>query len=127
MDNSYFIPQRENKFLHLEKPLDFFDLETTGTSTAMDRIIELCAVKLSTDGSQEEIHYLLNPTIPIAAGASAVHGITDEMVQDKPTFGDLASELADFFQGYDLGGYNIKRFDVPMLMEEFHRHKKYPI
>ncbi len=127
MEHSYYIPQTENKFLQLEKPIVFFDLETTGTNTTKDRIIELCAIKVNTDGSQEELYHLINPTIPISPAATAVHGITDEMVADKPTFGELVEELAVYFHGCDLGGYNIKRFDVPMLMEEFHRYKKYPI
>jgi DNA polymerase-3 subunit epsilon len=128
MEHTYYIPQtEENKFLQLEKPIVFFDLETTGTSTTKDRIIEICAIKVNTDGTQQELYHLINPAIPISPGATAVHGITDEMVAGKPTFGDLVEELAAYFEGSDLGGYNIKRFDVPMLMEEFHRFKKYPI
>jgi DNA polymerase III subunit epsilon len=127
MDNSYYIPRIEDRLLKLDRPIVFFDLETTGTSPATDRIVEICAIKQLPDGSQQELHSLINPTIPISPGATAAHGITDEMVQDKPTFRDLGQELADFFQACDLGGYNIKRFDVPMLMEEFHRCKLYPI
>jgi len=127
MEQPYYIPQKETTFLHLEKPLIFFDLETTGTHPSTDRIVELCAVKLHPDGTREELYHLINPTIPISPGASAVHGITDEKVANKPTFGDLVNELAALFEGCDLGGYNIKKFDVPLLMEEFHRHKKYPI
>lgn len=124
MENSYYIPRKEETFLKLDKPIAFFDLESTGTSTTQDRIVEICAIKVHQDGSQEELYHLINPTIPIAPGATAIHGITDEMVADKPTFGELADELAAFFEGCDLGGYNIKRFDVPMLMEEFYRHGK---
>ncbi|GAB4093737.1 exonuclease domain-containing protein [Flaviaesturariibacter terrae] len=123
----YFLPKPSGKFLELERPLVFFDLETTGTSVASDRIVEICAIKLLPDGSQVELYELLNPTIPIPAGASAVHNITDDMVADKPSFAEKAAELADFFCNCDLGGYNIKRFDVPMLMEEFARLGKYPI
>ncbi|WP_066403803.1 3'-5' exonuclease [Flavisolibacter tropicus] len=127
MEQPYYIPQTQNHFLKLTRPIIFFDLETTGTNTSYDRVIEICAIKLLPDGSQVELYQLLNPTVPIAPEASAVHGFTDEMVVDKPTFGDLADELTTFFEGCDLGGYNIKRFDVPMLMQEFHRFKKYPI
>jgi DNA polymerase III subunit epsilon len=127
MEQPYFLPKPAEKFLELERPLVFFDLETTGTNVATDRIIELCAIKLNPDGSQEEIHQLINPTIPIPAGATAVHNITDEMVAGKPTFAEQADRFADFFCNCDLGGYNIKRFDVPMLMEEFARLGKYPV
>ena len=124
---TFFIPQTENNFLKLERPIVFFDLETTGKVPLTDRIVEIYAVKLNIDGVQEELHHLINPTIPISAGAIEAHGITDEMVADKPTFKDLGEEIAAFFQGCDLGGYNIKKYDVRMLMEEFHRCKKYPI
>lgn len=123
----YFIPKPAERFLNLERPLVFFDLETTGTNVATDRIIEVCAIKLNPDGSQSELYELLDPTIPIPAGATAVHNITNEMVAGKPTFAEKAGEFADFFCNCDLGGYNIKRFDVPMLMEEFARLGKYPI
>jgi DNA polymerase III subunit epsilon len=127
MEQPWFIPQTENHFLALEKPIVFFDLETTGTSTTTDRIVELCAIRLNPDGSREELHHLINPTIPIPPGATSVHGIIDDMVANKPTFEQLADELAVFFQGADLGGYNIRKFDVPLLMEEFHRFRIYPI
>ncbi|RYY66619.1 MAG: 3'-5' exonuclease [Chitinophagaceae bacterium] len=123
----YFLPKATEGFLELERPLVFFDLETTGTNVAVDRIVELCAIKLHPDGRQEELHELINPTIPIPPGATAVHQITDDMVAGKPTFAELAPTLADFFCNCDLGGYNIKRFDVPMLMEEFARLGKYPV
>jgi DNA polymerase III subunit epsilon len=127
MNPSYFIPKTEEKFLDLKRPIVFFDLETTGTNTSKDRIVELFAIRLETDGTQHELYHLINPTTPISLGAMEVHGITDEMVVDKPTFAELGEELATFFQNADLGGYNIRRFDVPMLMEEFHRVKRYPI
>jgi len=127
MEQSFYISRKEETFLNLAKPLIFYDLETTGKSPATDRIVEIFAVKIKVDGSRQELHHLLNPTIPISAGATAVHGITDEMVADKPTLGELVQELFAFFDGCDLAGYNIKGFDVPMLMEEFARHKKYLI
>jgi DNA polymerase III subunit epsilon len=114
-------------FLKLRRPVIFFDLETTGTNIATDRIVELFAYKIHPDGSRAELHHVLNPTIPIAPGATAVHGFTDEMVADKPTFSDVCDDLFTFFSGSDLGGFNIKRFDIPLLMEEFNRVKKYPI
>ncbi|MBD0287329.1 MAG: 3'-5' exonuclease [Flavisolibacter sp.] len=127
MAQSYYIPVAGPAFLKLQKPLVFFDLETTGTDIATDRIVEIYAIKLHTDGSREEIYHLLNPAIPIAPGATAKHGFTNELVADKPRFADVADTLVAFFSGCDLAGYNIKKFDVPVLMEEFHRCRKYPI
>jgi DNA polymerase-3 subunit epsilon len=127
MEQPYFISPKNDLFLTLERPIVFFDLETTGVNASIDRVVELYAVKVAIDGSQHELHYLINPTIPIPPAATAIHNITDEMVIDKPTFAEIADELAAFFIDCDLGGYNIKRFDVPMLMQEFYRCKKYPI
>ena len=113
--------------LELERDLVFFDLETTGVSIQEHRIIELYAVRLSPDGSRRDLHHYINPGMPIPEEATAIHGITDELVADKPSFAELSDELATFFADADLGGFNVRRFDVPMLMEEFHRCKKYPI
>lgn len=112
--------------LNLRKDIIFFDLETTGVEVT-DRIIEIYAVRLMPDGSREEVHEYINPGIPIPAEATEIHGISDAMVADKPRFAEKADMLASFFSGADLAGYNIRRFDVPLLMEEFHRCQKYPI
>jgi len=127
MEHTFYLPTAKTYFLKLEKPIVFFDLETTGTSTSADRIVELYAVRIEKDGSEQEIHHLINPTIPIPEDATAIHGISNEMVDGKPTFLDLLDDLYAFFNGCDLGGYNIKRFDAPILMQEFHRYKRYPV
>lgn len=106
------------KFL---KPIVFFDLETTGVDTMKDRIVQIATVKLFPDGTRENKEYLINPTIPIPEGASEVHGITDEMVKDKPVFDHYAKNLNKYLEGCDLGGYNSNQFDVPLLIEEFRR------
>ncbi|RYY97010.1 MAG: 3'-5' exonuclease [Chitinophagaceae bacterium] len=127
MEHPYFIPKPAEKFLDLERPIVFFDLETTGTNASQDRIIELCAIKLLPDGSQEERYHLIDPVVPIPAEATAIHGISNADVAGQPTFESLVPELESWFAGCDLGGYNIKRFDVPFLIEEFARYKRYPI
>ena len=111
----------------MEKPLIFFDLETTGLDCQHDRIVELSAIKLNPDCSRTKFYYLLNPGIPIPEEATDIHGITDEDVADQPSFCDIAEEVHQFFTGCDLAGYNVRRFDIPLLMEEFHRCKMYPI
>ena len=127
MEAPYFLPKAEDTFLALSRPLVFFDLETTGANPVTDRIVELYAIRVNADGTQDELHHLIHPTIPIPQEAINVHGITNEMVAGKPTFGMLAAEIAAFFRGCDLAGYNIKRFDVPLLLQEFQRCGKYPI
>lgn len=107
--------------LQLKKPLAVIDLETTGTNLGLDRIVEIAIVKILPDGTRNVKRKLINPEIPIPTGASDVHGITDDMVKDAPTFKQVAQELKQVLDGCDLGGYNSNRFDVPLLMEEFLR------
>ena len=107
--------------LKLTNPLAFFDLETTGLNIASDRIVEISIVKIMPNGDKEIKTKLLNPTIPIAKEAAAIHGITYNDVKDKATFKDVASELNEFIEGCDLAGYNSNRFDIPLLAEEFLR------
>ncbi len=107
--------------LALENPLVVFDIESTGVSPRRDRIIELAAVKVSPDGTEEVKTWLLNPTIHIPEETTAIHGITDEIVKDCPTFAEKAEEIFAFFAGASLGGFNSDRFDVLCLEEEFAR------
>ncbi len=107
--------------LQLTKPLCFFDLETTGTDISKDRIVEIAVLKLHPDGLQEKKEWRTNPEQPIPAEASAVHGITDEMVASEPTFKELSNEIYSFIKGCDLAGYNSDRFDIPLLVEELLR------
>lgn len=107
--------------LQLNKPLAFIDLETTGINLGTDRIIEIAVIKLLTDGTRIVKRKLINPGIPIPPTSSEVHGITDEMVKDAPSFRQVAQELKQMLDGCDFAGYNSNRFDIPLLMEEFLR------
>lgn len=109
--------------LTLTRPLAFFDVETTGLNIATDRIVEISILKIfPPDGSRKESKTLLiNPTIHIPEVVTKIHGISDQDVLDAPTFQDLSSELAKFFEDCDLAGYNCNYFDIPLLMEEFLR------
>ena len=107
--------------LKLTRPIAFLDLETTGINITNDRIVEIAIVKIQVDGSKQLKRKLLNPTIPIPKTSSDIHGITDEMVKDAPTFKQVANELKQFIDNCDMGGYNSNRFDLPLLIEEFSR------
>src|SRR5437879_2556839 len=107
--------------LSLKIPLCFFDIEATGINVANDRIIEIAVIKVMPNGDVQRKTNLLNPTIPIPVESTAIHGITNEDIKDKPTFKEVAREYARFFEGADLAGFNILKFDVPMLVEEFLR------
>ena len=107
--------------LNLERPLIFFDLETTGTNVTQDRIVELSFIKVYPDGHDESKTRRINPEMPIPPASTAVHHITDEDVKDAPTFRQVARSLMDIFEGCDIAGYNSNKFDVPLLIEEFSR------
>lgn len=106
-----------------------FDAETTGVDTNKDKIIQLAVQLLEYDFEEKDFvtlkmyETLVNPGIPIPAGATEVHGITDEMVKNAPKFEEITGELMVFF-GYEtdcLSGYNIGSFDVPLILNEFER------
>ena len=107
--------------LKLQNPLIFFDLETTGVNASKDRIVEISYIKLMPNGTEVEKTLRINPEMHIPEEATAVHGITDADVADKPRFKDIAKELARVFEGCDIAGFNSNRFDVPLLAEEFLR------
>ncbi|MBL0233066.1 MAG: 3'-5' exonuclease [Chitinophagaceae bacterium] len=107
--------------LQLNKPIAFIDLETTGINLGTDRIVEIAIVKILADGSKIVKRKLLNPEMPIPKASSDVHGITNDMVKDAPSFKQVAQELKQILDGCDFAGYNSNRFDIPLLMEEFLR------
>jgi DNA polymerase-3 subunit epsilon len=105
----------------LDRPLIFFDLETTGLHMKNDRIVELALIKITPQGDVLERVRRFNPEIPIPAEATAVHGITDADVADEAPFCARARALADLMEGCELAGFNIRRFDLGMLIAEFAR------
>ena len=107
--------------LKLNRPIVFFDLETTGTNIMHDRIVEISLIKVMPDGSEVERTRRINPEIPIPAEASAIHGIYDEDVASEPTFRQVAASLAQLMSGCDIAGFNSNRFDIPLLDQEFTR------
>ncbi len=107
--------------LKLNRPICFFDLETTGVNVVKDRIVEISILKIHTNGNKESFTYLVNPEMPIPAETSAIHGVTDEKVANEPTFKQLAHKVYDLIKDSDLAGYNSNKFDIPMIAEEFLR------
>jgi DNA polymerase-3 subunit epsilon len=110
-----------NGKLKLTRPLVIFDLETTGVNVGTDRIVEISLLKLNVDGSRITKTWRINPGISIPPGATKIHGITDEDVKDKPRFAEVAGEIRSFLDRCDLSGYNVLKFDLPLLAEEFSR------
>ncbi|MGB5692275.1 MAG: 3'-5' exonuclease [Flavobacteriaceae bacterium] len=107
--------------LNLNKPICFFDLETTGTNVAKDRIVEISILKVFPDGKKLSKTWLVNPGIPIPEEVIAIHGISNEKVADQPLFKAISKEVYQMVKDSDLGGYNSDRFDIPLLAEEMLR------
>lgn len=107
--------------LRLTRPLAIYDLETTGTNPVTDRIVEISILKIFPDGTREAKTRRLYPERPIPHEATAVHGITDADVAAQPLFKHVAKALFAYLADCDLCTFNGKRFDVPLLAEEFAR------
>ena len=107
--------------LKLERPLAFIDLETTGTSVSTDRVVEVAVLKLFPDGTVDLRSQRVNPGIPISPEATAVHGITDADVSERPNFRRIAASLLSFLDDCDIAGFGVARFDLRVLEAEFAR------
>ncbi|MBT8305840.1 MAG: 3'-5' exonuclease [Maribacter sp.] len=107
--------------LKLTRPICFFDLETTGTNVAQDRIVEISILKIYPNGNKESKTWLVNPQMEIPAEVIAIHGISNEKVANEPTFKELSKEIYKIIKDCDLGGFNSDRFDIPLLAEEMLR------
>ena len=118
--------------LHLDRPLLFFDIESTGLNIVSDSIVELSFVKVFPDGHDEiktwrvcPWDYKAKKQKSMDPGASAVNGIKDEDVAGEKKFIEIAPEVVDWLKDSDLAGYNSTKFDLPMLAEEIERARAY--
>lgn len=107
--------------LKLNRPICFFDLETTGVEVAKDRIVEISIFKVYPNGNKESKTWLVNPEMKIPFLSTQVHGITDEKVANEPTFKELSGQVYNMIKDSDLAGFNSDRFDIPLLAEELLR------
>ena len=95
-----------------------FDLETTGTSSANDAVIEISAVKVSNGRVVDEFTTLVNPERPIPYYASDVNGIYDDMVAEAPIFKVALEEFLEFAGDNVLVGHNIHTFDMKFICRD---------
>lgn len=104
------------------KPVAVFDLETTGINPSTCRIVEL-GIQIMEEWvpTDTSFRFLINPTEPIPPHVAEIHGITDADIADAPTFADLAPTISQLLYPCDLAGFNILRFDLPVLAAEFAR------
>ena len=118
--------------LNLERPLLFFDIESTGLNIASDSIIELCFVKILPGDEQRVKTWRVKPwdyergcQRQINPSAQAVHGISAEDLADCPTFSEIADEVVEWLADSDLAGFNSAKFDLPLLAEEIERVRRW--
>ena len=109
--------------INLVRPICFFDLETTGINISKDRIVEISVLKIFPNGNKESKTWLVNPKIPIPDEVSNIHGITDDMVVNEPSFDSIGVYVKEMIDKCDLGGFNSNKFDIPLLAEEFLRNE----
>lgn len=98
-----------------------FDLETTGTNTSTDQIVQIAYGYYEKGELKDTVTKLFKPTIAINPGAQRVHGISMEKLQNEPYFKSNAAEIRDIFSKADgLMGYNVG-FDISVIQAEFER------
>jgi len=107
-------------FNQQDKTIVWLDLETTGVDISNDKIVQVAAIRVSPNGKIAKRTWMVNPGIPIPPEATAIHGITDEMVKDEPTFDRIASTVSTAISDHVVAGYNIDRFDLPLLRREMY-------
>jgi DNA polymerase-3 subunit alpha (Gram-positive type) len=99
-----------------------FDTETTGLNPKKDRIVEIGAVKYRNGEIIEEKNWLIHPQQSIPWWSTKVHGISNKMVKDAPTFEAIYPEFRAFIKGAVLMAHNA-RFDIAFVNEEVRRIK----
>ena len=109
--------------LKINKPLVFFDIESTGLDIINDKIIEITILKISITGEKKIYTFKINPGISIPLENSKIHGIYDKDVKNSPSFRKVGNKIKQLINNCDLVGFNILKFDLPILIEEFRNNK----
>ncbi|NLY84745.1 MAG: PolC-type DNA polymerase III [Tissierellia bacterium] len=95
-----------------------FDIETTGLSAVNDMITEIGAIKVENGKIIDTFSQLINPERPIPEKITNLTGITDDMVKDKPTIGEIINDFKEFIKDHVLVAHNAS-FDVGFIREKF--------
>lgn len=109
--------------MKINKPIVCLDIETTGLDTQADKIIEIYLLRKNLDGTTDEWYSRFNPyPTSIGNGAFEKHGISQEDLQNEPFIKEKIPQILEFVKGCDLVGYNLLKFDIPMIIDEFIRN-----
>jgi DNA polymerase III epsilon subunit family exonuclease len=106
-------------------PFTIFDVETTGFSPVNNRIIEIAAARIDTDGKISNFHSLVNPGVPVPPQVTAITRINDNMLTNAPSFHTIAFRFMDFIRDSTLVAHNA-RFDLGFLQESLARNGMEP-
>lgn len=98
-----------------------FDLEMTGLSAVVDKIIELAAVKITSEGKVETYHQLINPLIEIPEYTKVYHGLENSDLRDKPTLKKPLKDFVDFYGNLPLIAHNAQ-FDASFIIRGHHEY-----
>ena len=96
------------------------DLETTGLSPLIDKIIEIAAIKITPQNGVEIFSELINPEIPIPEYTIDIHGISDQMVESAATIRETLPNFLEFIEDLPLIAHNAK-FDLGFLIFQMHQ------
>jgi DNA polymerase-3 subunit epsilon len=104
-------------------PCTFIDTETTGTQPGRDRTVQVGLVRFEGGVVVGSFTSLVNPGIPIPASATAIHGITDEMVGGALSLGEVFAhpQVIKLLEGAQYGAYNagFDRYFIPPIGEDW--------
>lgn len=99
-----------------------FDLETTGTLSHLDQIVEIGAIRFVDEEPKENFNQLISIDIPIPEQASAVNGITDKMLKDQPSIEEVLPSFAEFCSDSLMVAHNAP-FDFQFLLRAIEEHR----
>ncbi|GIL17115.1 MAG: hypothetical protein BroJett040_08660 [Oligoflexia bacterium] len=99
-----------------------FDLETTGTVPGVDQIVEIGAVRFIDGLPEATFSTLIDPQMPIPPGASAVNGISNDMVKGKPVIESLLEPFSQFCGADPLVAHNAP-FDFQFILSDYKKHE----
>jgi DNA polymerase III epsilon subunit family exonuclease len=105
----------------IDLPLAAIDVETTGLEPEEDRIIEIGIVHFESGEVQDVYGQLIDPDMPLPEEVSELTGITEDDLEGKPTFDEIAGEVADELAGEGIVAYNLD-FDRSFVQAELERH-----